>query len=986
MQKNKEDLITTAFVKILRPMRHKWDLTQHPSRPFMENDKEPDILVTETESDRDSIAIEDKVDKEGSADHSGERQLKDDYLGKTLRRDGRIIHTGIAVRFPYRFREIEQSELDEKMEKADDIAYCLISTEKPNRFPKEGWLTGCVADIATAIRVRATPISKIEEAVQTLKDGVNHAAIRAEQTIEEHPDIGEKIANILVQAHSKQTIQMAMLIIGNAFIFQSILAHKPDMKKVLSLNEITPKYGKLSASEVLESWEHIQDINYKPIFGVAERLVRALCGDDLLVGDVLRILRKTALNLRNMGLAQEHELAGIAFQEFIEDRKIIKANYTLRESSSLLCGLILPELKQDAKNIKVGDFACGTGTLLNGIYQRILALSEQTGGKGEDIHKHMMEKNLIGCDILPNATHLTVSIVAGTYPNIQIGDTRIKTMRYGTQHGDGRYAIGALDLISNPEVSPLDLEKAETVGGHGNYSVAVRQHFKHGECDIVIQNPPFTKNSADNNSRAPKGIFGDHENKAEMRKSLKIHKSEIGNDRAGLGSYFIDIADKMLKTDGSMGFILPSTILSASTWNKARNLWAREYHDMLVVSIAAEKTEECAFSADTDMTECLILGKKGRGKNTGRGTFVCLHRRPTSELEALEIAKEISKLNNVSKLEDGLTGGNPIKVGSELVGYAQDCPLLPSNGVWSVFCVKDLTVVESAYQIVNGHLQLPQQQIRESIPICQLSEIAKVGSRIYDTKGEDGKNAFEFVKGCPNTADYPCLRYVNRETQRAIVVQPDVHALPRPNAGKAIEKIKNLKSRVHYNMFLRFNTNSLAAMFTEQNATGANLIPSIIFEDKSYEYVWTLWCNSTLGLLCHWVNASKQHTGRGIYARVDLRSLPTLDVSKLNAFQLMVAQTIFQKLKNKRMLPFNEMENDPVRQELDQLLLSEVLGLEEKTHPEVHRGIAHLRAKLCAEPSIHGGTDSKCDLDAEARKLQLQSESLDTEQVELSLP
>ena len=85
------------------------------------------------------------------------------------------------------------------------------------------------------------------------------------------------------------------------------------------------------------------------------------------------------------------------------------------------------------------------------------------------------------------------------------------------------------------------------------------------------------------------------------------------------------------------------------------------------------------------------------------------------------------------------------------------------------------------------------------------------------------------------------------------------------------------------------------------------------------------------------------------------------------------------------MLPFNEMENDPVRQELDRLLLSEVLGLGEKTHPEVHRGIALLRAKLSAEPSIHGGTDSKCDLDAEARKLQLQSESSDTEQVELSL-
>lgn len=69
------------------------------------------------------------------------------------------------------------------------------------------------------------------------------------------------------------------------------------------------------------------------------------------------------------------------------------------------------------------------------------------------------------------------------------------------------------------------------------------------------------------------------------------------------------------------------------------------------------------------------------------------------------------------------------------------------------------------------------------------------------------------------------------------------------------------------------------------------------------------------------------------------------------------------------MLPFNEMVDDPVRQKLDRLLLSEVLGFGEDTHPEVHGGLALLRKKLCAEPSIHGNKKSKCDLEAEAREL-----------------
>ena len=64
----------------------------------------------------------------------------------------------------------------------------------------------------------------------------------------------------------------------------------------------------------------------------------------------------------------------------------------------------------------------------------------------------------------------------------------------------------------------------------------------------------------------------------------------------------------------------------------------------------------------------------------------------------------------------------------------------------------------------------------------------------------------------------------------------------------------------------------------------------------------------------------------------------------------------------------------PVRQELDRKLLSEVLGFGEDTHPQVHEGMALLRAKLCDEPSISGSKKSRCDLAAEAQKLKLQGE------------
>ena len=182
---------------------------------------------------------------------------------------------------------------------------------------------------------------------------------------------------------------------------------------------------------------------------------------------MLQILRDTAQGLIARGLEQVHELAGIVFQRLIVDRRFIKANYTRPESVALLSALVLPNGQSTLGEglpafPKVADFACGTGALLNGLYQQILALHEQAGGSGKDIHQQMVENNLVGADIMPNASHLTASIIASTYPNVKIGKTRIHTMAYGTQRPDGKYAIGALDLLENPEATlPLGLINTE---------------------------------------------------------------------------------------------------------------------------------------------------------------------------------------------------------------------------------------------------------------------------------------------------------------------------------------------------------------------------------------------------------------------------------------------------------------------------------------------------------------------------------------------
>ncbi len=961
---NSEDTITIKLVDILETMRSAWEIEPQNTQTFLDSRKKPDFTVKEKK--RNPIVAEVKIDSSNSPDLSGEDQTKK-HLGRRLA-SYEIVTTAMAVRFPYRFRDMPNRDLMEEIRHASDLHYVLLSGERPrnaHRFPNEGWIQGSVTDIATVIRIGAMPISEVAKAAFDLESGVDEAAKLLEDAIEERPEIGQEIESILHQESCLQTSRMAMLIITNAFVFQSSLARKPGLKDVPALGQLNSLNQRLNVLHILEAWDAICQVNYLPIFDVATKLVNALASDDELVGQVLLGLRDTALKLITRGLAQVHELAGIAFQRLIVDRKFIKTYYTLPESVALLSALVLPErdfvdeypevIRTSLSECKIADYACGTGALLNGVYQRLLGLYEQAGGSGEAIHKSMVENNLVGCDIMPNASHLTASLITSNFPNVRIGGTRIDVMEYATRRADGAYALGALDLIENPETTlPLNLINTQRVQGGASPADVPQSDFRHGEMDIVVDNPPFTRAGADNRTGIPKSIFGDQDADIakEMKRSLGKIEDSIGNSNAGFGSYFVDLADRMLKDNGQsiMGFVLPITALTASHWQKVRDLWAQEYHDVKVVTIADAKIEDCAFSADTHMAECLVIAVKGISENTGRGTFVSLHRRPDNHLEAVEIAKEIRSLRAIRRLEDPPIGGDSIKVGNE-VGQALDCPL---QEIWTATRTRDLSLMQSAYHLANGKLWLVTQREFLEVPMISVDYIATMGFN-HRTIRDPSWGAFEMEDGCSDTDMYPGLGHLDSDNQRAMVVEADCHGIIRSDRYEKAQEILERSSRIHHNASLQFNANSLAVLFTEQVSLGIGTLPNVVFDNPLSEYVWTLWGNSTLGLLCYWVHCNKRQQGRGLMFTEALRSMPTLDVRQLDETALQNAQSIFEEMKHKKMLPFNQMDEDEVRWELDRLLLSKVLGFGEDTHPEVHEGVRILRERLSKEPSIDGG-------------------------------
>ena len=974
MPNRHETTVTNELVNILRNMRHGWELETEVNA-FIKGNSELDALVIER--GREPIGIEAKFATTTNAKNlikQAETRLIHE-LEAEYYTSRKTLNNVMAILYPDRFKTMRGKNINPQLREADDLQYKLVSTlgDTVGHFPKNGWATGTMEDIANALYVGAMPNSQLEWAATEMELSINRAAYLLEDAIVEHRAIGAKIETILHQeVFSKdkndeeeklniQTLRMAALIITDAFVFQSSLAGKAEMESVHSLRQVI---SAVDYANIIADWNTILKVNYRPIFKDACKLVEAFATDDRLVKPILTLICEAARDLVDTGIAQIHELAGIVFQKLITDRKYVKANYTLPESAVLLSTLVLPKLPED-RFPKVADFACGTGALLNGVYQRILSLYEQQGGIGRDIHQKMLKENIAGADIMPNSTHLTAAALASTYTSVKIGDTQILTAPYGLTD-DGNYIIGSLELLD--DVSLLDTN-AEQIGGEENTVVKLQQAFQHGKFDIVIQNPPFTRPGSDSNSGAPKSTFQgsdrpEEEQKA-MQAALKSKDTRVTDGTNGFVSAFVDLADKKLKRGGTMGFILPLTVLRSPTTQKLRDMWATEYHNVAVITIAQTEVIDCTFSADTTMAECMIVATKGTGDNTGRGKFVCLTQKPQSALEAAEIANRINKCNDTRKLEDAPNGGNIISVGSTNSGLMLDCPI--NGGVaWIATRARSMALLQMANRLGIGKLHFPRSQEIIPIHICQVKDIAKVGSA-DSYREKDGP--FIMVAGYELNSDgYDALWKVNAPLQRAMVAAPDYTAIPRSNDNAMVKHVLGCYSKTHYHINLRFTSNSVISSFTEQPSIGIRSMINVLLNNQHHEIAWTLWCNSTLGLFCHWAHSSKQQMGRGTLRQQTLETLPMLDVRELSDQQLANAETLFERLKYKRMLPFNECVRDPVRHELDTDLLTEVLGIKDIG---ILASMQTLREMLCTEPSIHGGKQSKCDLDTELAKLKL---------------
>ena len=894
-------------------------------------------------------------------------------LGKTLQRDGRAIEQAIALRIPDDLSIASQHELGRLVADAG-LEFCVFSgnPEHPDRWPERGWIEGSIDDLAACIEQAAMSESRIAQGMQILEHGIAQAAEMLRDACIDAPDPLERIANGLHQRDGVQTTRMAMAIVANALTFHiSIVGTRNGRGSfvVEALDALRGVNGRLMKGSVLEHWRHIrQEINYWPIFEIASDILLPIANGT--AHEILDRLAQVAAELDALGATSQHDLSGRMFQRLIADRKFLATFYTLPSSAALLAELAVARLETDWSDgeavsaLRIADFACGTGALLNATYEAALTRHRRRGQDDRAIHAGMMEGALVGADIMPAATHLTASVLSSTHPRVPFESTSIITLPYGEQaERTGRpIALGALDLIEEETTLPLFGTGQQRVRGVANGD-AQRVDLPHGGFDLVIMNPPFTRSTGHEAEKigVPAPAFagfatGDEEQRLMSRRLTTIRKSCMaGHGNAGLASHFIDLAHAKLRNPGGvLALVLPASILQGEAWDAARRLLDHHYGGVTIVSIAAAGTTDRAFSADTDMAEVLILAtRQSEGQRTNEDVlYVNLLRRPRSILEAVTTAWAIRRVPDNRRV--GL-----ISVGT---GERVGCHIRSTLSSAGSAGLRDTDVAEAAQGLMQGQLQLPARSQFVPLPVAELGELGDRGLYHMDVSGTetigDGlpRGPFDIAElRAGDVPTFPALWRHKADRERRIVVEPDSMGRVRPGCReRAVAAMQRTASRLHFNRDFRINSQPLAACTTPEPSIGGRAWPSFLCTDTRWEIPLVLWANTTLGLIAFWWIGTRQQQGRAVLTISKLPALTVLDPRGLTEMQLDRANTIFAAFEGRELLPANEAWRDEARRALDRVVLIDLLELPE----DILEPLALLRRQWCAEPSVHGGKNT----------------------------
>ncbi len=727
--------------------------------------------------------------------------------------------------------------------------------------------------------------------------------------------------------------------------------------------------------------EDLLKIDYKVAVGATREMLDVLPSA---IAYRVRDLIDLAIKIAQNRALLNRDFAGRVYHEITGDialRKGFATFYTEVPSAYLLATLAsevlldldkvsLLELDKEGarrivekiRSVRVGDLACGSGTLLTATYYSLhrLATALKYYYDLEDVDldklgRELIENNIYGVDALRYASQITAINLALVGPE-GVSRENVYAIYLGYIPQRNQAWLGSLELLvgnakriggilSYIEGSPGgSVERVSLEGTEGTFQMP-------NKLSMIIMNPPFTRATGRTEGfEGERGLFGFVADEAARQKLLEAYervresvrkdlvaiassfasslpdairdivrgeeglRQHLSIGQAGEGLLFLYLAYKYIEDDGVIAFVLPRGLLAGVSWFLARTLLASKFHVKYVV-VSSDAERGYNFSEGVALSEALIVAKRSDVHSKDEETiFVNLLKKPRTAIEAIMLGEAVKKA--AKHLEDGKSAVVEATGSAALVLKVKREELLRYLDNWNRFVAvtdpKLLNIVADLYE--RGEIVINSQRIR--IPIAQFNSV-------IDKLGIDRRQFHDLFTKTSISTPYPILYGGGEEVRSTMKVEPNAFATPKTERAEAVFREYSGKILVPDRVW--WETAHVVALYSETPVL-SNIfyavklgVPSEVMEYAEKALV--LWLNTTWGLLA--VLTSRQET-RGAWTSLKMgqwRLLPVLDIKALSADTLKRLASVFDEYGGKplRRIPeqFKPGNPDPVRLSID---------------------------------------------------------------------
>ena len=263
------------------------------------------------------------------------------------------------------------------------------------------------------------------------------------------------------------------------------------------------------------------------------------------------------------------------------------------------------------------------------------------------LHLVLVEDVLYGLDINRHGVQLAACNLTLGNPRVDYSHMNLFTMQHGPQP-NGPAKAGSLEFLATAKdkrdlasfIAPLPT--TGEIGAERAEPGAASSESLTGQFDLVIMNPPFTRNDIRNRQYKP-----------QHRRSLQKREIEIAKflgdrdlsafraiNQTSVSTFFSPLADVLLKnTAASLAKVAPTTALTNASGIPERKFLAERFQIETIVT--SHDPKRINFSENTFIHESLIVARRP-GDERAPTRFISLARMPQDTHEAILLSDLIN--------------------------------------------------------------------------------------------------------------------------------------------------------------------------------------------------------------------------------------------------------------------------------------------------------------------------------------------------------